>query len=123
MSRWKISNDWTDYLPADPLSEKERRHEIQWFLDSIYYSKENGMRGLDFIFENIDKYLYKGWFDVIDGALATCYINRCSVRQLLTILTATLYKQGLPSRPAFYERVAARLEGNPEKEGLLGGLE
>jgi hypothetical protein len=95
-----------------------------WMPD-VLISAENGRRdrAFKYIFDEMDKLLRNGDFEVCNRRLETLDVQNLSPDLLVAFLTITLpAHEHLLARPAFYARVEKRLADEPDKDKLLSGL-
>lgn len=89
---------------------------------------EQDRRDLDDLYSSVDEAMHAGewselnlWLEIVARS-----VQECSIVWLIGVLTVSTWgdaKQHLPARKAVYEAVAELLEGDPEKDALLAGLE
>lgn len=83
-------------------------------------------KALDTIFDHLDDHLLDGDFGYVDAIIAPLDPTELPLTLRLGVLSITLYaKAHLPSRPAFFARVAESIKDEPPDriQGLIGGLE
>lgn len=80
-------------------------------------------RKLDEIFDKVDELCWAGDFDEIDRLLVQEKPERDIVLRLGWLTITISVKSRLKNRRAFFDDTKSLLEGNPERDGLLRGLE
>lgn len=80
---------------------------------------------LDCVYDEIDYFLTKGQFALVNGMLESIPTDEYSTPVLIGFLTATLpAKSKLPFRPTFFARVEGCLRSRKELcDGILSGLD